>query len=649
MEKKWRFPASTGGEIKGISSGDSETFRKSPFKAFAREILQNSIDARESDEEPVKVTFDVFEIDTLNIPGYKDLKDQVRRCKEFWNHKPDYVKKYDEILEELNKKKITCLRVSDYNTTGLIGVETDDKRNNHFLALAKGTGVSEKPGVLAGGSKGVGKNAAFLMSSINTVFYSTKTNKDIDGNYVSNVGAIGVSELVSGYVKDDFESENRDYTCGTGYFAADAQNSAILELLNLDNKNPRTNETGTDIFIIGFDSTDDWKKEVINSLLDSFMSTIVRGDLEISIDGLKINRNTIKDIVYNQSIVYPAYRSNIVSQYLLLNGGPKVKVYDIDTEYGNCELYILPFEKNEEDLATHKCVMIRHPLMKIKEESLGQSFRVSAMCIIGEGRLGEELRNIENPQHIDWEPKRIKDPNVRKEIENTLKSIKTQIQQRVIDCLQLGDDKPIDPNGAGDYLPDANIGDSGKNDSDGNKKQKESVTISKPKQNETRETKTTIENDNGNALQPDIGEINPEEDGNVSVPEGTNNGDGGDVRPGSNTSGENPGDNTILKKYKLSGVRYNIISTNKEEGRFKVTFIAPIDNDGCYLAIYLLDDMNSASEIQITEMYCNGLKILSDDLIEYGPFSIRTNKKITLEIKTNSKGFFGSGVKVICK
>ena len=649
MDKRWRFPASTGGEIKGISSGDSETFKKSPFKAFAREILQNSIDARDSDEEPTKVVFSIFEIPTAKIPGYVDLKKQIIRCREFWSHKNDYVAKYNEILDELDKEKITCLRVSDYNTTGLIGVETEDKKNNHFLALAKGTGVSEKPGVMAGGSKGVGKNAAFLMSSINTVFYSTRTNKDINENPGNFVGSIGVAELVSGYVKDDINEEKRDYTCGTGYFACDEQNSAIYELLNLDPNCSRLDESGTDIFIIGFESNDDWKKEIINSLLDSFMSTIVRGELEVTIDDLLISKDTVSKIVYDSSIVFNSNKSNIISQYRLLSGDSAVKVYDIDTEYGSCDLYILPLSKEEEDLATHKCVMIRHPLMKIKEESLGQSFRVSAMCIIGEGRLGEELRNIENPQHIDWEPKRIKDLNVRREIENTIKNIKSQIQQKVIECLQLGDDKPIDPNGAGDYLPDASIGDSGKNEIDGEKKPKESISISKPKRNETRETKTTIDNPNGNALQPDIGSINSDEDGNVTVPEGTNEGDGGDVRPGSNSYGENPGDNTILKKYRLSGVKYNVISTNKAEGRFKITFIAPIDYKNCYLGMYLLDDMNSATEVEIIEMDCNGITIQSADKIEYGPFEISMNKKIVLNVKTNSKGFFGSGVKVVCK
>ena len=72
-ELKWRFPAANHGEKKGISSGDAEAFRKFPYQAFAREILQNSIDARYSDEEPTRVEFSSFEIKKEDIPGFAEL------------------------------------------------------------------------------------------------------------------------------------------------------------------------------------------------------------------------------------------------------------------------------------------------------------------------------------------------------------------------------------------------------------------------------------------------------------------------------------------------------------------------------------------------------------------------------------------------
>ena len=171
---KWRFPAANHGEKKGISSGDAEAFRKFPYQAFAREILQNSIDARYSDEEPTRVEFSSFEIKKEDIPGFADLEAQVRRCREYFNYKSDYVEVYDKILSAFDKEKIKCLRVSDYNTTGLVGVDSSSLEGNKFNALAKGTGLSEKNSSVSGGSKGVGKNAAFLMS--NDVYPLSRTH-----------------------------------------------------------------------------------------------------------------------------------------------------------------------------------------------------------------------------------------------------------------------------------------------------------------------------------------------------------------------------------------------------------------------------------------------------------------------------------------
>lgn len=647
-DNKWRFPASNYGTRKGMSSGDTEAFKKSPFQAFAREILQNSVDVRASDEEPVIVEFKEFDIKTSKIPGYIELKDAMRKCRDFWQHKPEYVKEYDEMIKLLEKPTIHCLRVSDYNTTGLIGVNSSEQAKNNFLALTKGTGISEKNSSLAGGSKGVGKNAAFLMSSLRTVFYSTNANKNLNDEYGCYFGAIGVAELVSGYV-DDIQKDNRDYTQGTGYFSRDNLNNPLSDILVLDpTQRNRVNNSGTDIYIIGFLDYGEWEKEVINSILDSFMAAIVRGDLEIVFNDKIITKETIGEIIYDDCIIFKNQRSNIISQYRLLTDGDNVSVYDIDTEYGNCQLYVLPYKKEEDELATHKCSMIRYPLMKIKDEPLGSSFRVSAMCIIGEGTLGKALREIENPQHIDWEPKRIKNNAVRKEIESILKSIKEQIRTRVIECLQLGESNPLDPNGAGDFLPDADFGEI-KNETNGNLTPAENVSVSKPKENNTFEKNAYQKSDNGTGLEPDIGEVDSTIDGDVQHPSGENNNSGEGRHPGSEESGEKEGDNVIFKKKKLSGVRYKVISTDKENGKLKVVFVAPIDFKKCYLSILMLDDSNNHSSVLIKSMKCNGINIISEDQNEFGPFCIKLNQKIILDVETDSKGYFGSEVKVICK
>ncbi|MCR4661533.1 MAG: hypothetical protein K5765_05985 [Clostridia bacterium] len=649
---KWRFPASNHGEKKGISSGDTETFKKAPYQAFAREILQNSIDAQANDEEPVRVEFNLFEINALDIPGYDSLKDAIRRCGEFWHYKSEYVSEYKNMLNVMGSKKIKCLRISDFNTTGLIGVESTKQDNNKFLALAKGSGVSEKNNnSMAGGSKGVGKNAAILLSSLNTIIYSTRTNQDINGNPGNYSGSIGVAALVSGYV-DDNNCDNRDYTQGTGYYSSDDLVGALNTNINLDPSFlKREREYGTDVYIVGFIDEKDWEKEVINSILNSFMTAIIYRKLEICINGVEISNDTIENIVYDDSLIIKNNKSNIISQYrILTNKDGRVITYDIDTGYGNCTLYVLPLEKSEDELATHKCTMVRVPYMKIKDENLGSTFRVSALCIIPDGLLGKKLRDIENAQHIDWELKRIKDLDERKEVQYVLNDIKQQIKDNIIDCLKLGDNEPLDPNGAGDFLPDIDNGGESSSDSSGQQKATEKATVTKPKENKYIERNANNESDNGNGLEPDIGDVDVEAiDGDVMYPEGENDSENSVPHPGDNTGGEKEGDEIIFKKTKLSNVKYNVISTDKLEGRVKVIFIAPIDYQNCYLNISLMDDSNGHLPVLIEELNCNGFKIESKDKREYGPFSIKMNQKIVLDVKTNLSGFFASEVKIICK
>ncbi len=646
---KWRFPHSGHGKQSGLSSGDAETFKKAPYTSFAREILQNSIDARVSDEMPVKVELNEFDVDRSDIPGIDELVAQVERCQKFWAHKDDYKKRYDEILKCLRGTRIHCLRVSDYNTTGLIGVDSAAQEGNKFLALAKGSGVSEKSGNNAGGSKGIGKNAAFLMSKANTVFYSTYANEDINENPGPFYGYMGVAELVSGYVDDEHTGPDDDYTQGGGYFCSDDKNNPIASILDLDSVGQiRQKNSGTDIFIIGFANESGWEKEVINSLLDSFMVSIYRNHLEISINGKQIDSNTLEALVYDNNLIYKSMRSGIVSQYMILSDKEgRVKTFDIETDYGHCDLYVLGMTKEEEGLATHKCAMIRHPLMKIRDQDIGKTFRASAMCIIPEGTLGEALRNIENPQHNNWQLDRIPDLSVRKEFRNILGSIYDQINECVAKALGSDTDTPIDPTGAGEYLPESNEGEYKTNGGD-DVKPSEVVNVTPPKSNVVPERNANTPDETGNGLEPVIGSQAGDGD-DLVYPSGHNGGDGGEVRPGSETSGKGPGDDVVLQKKKLSGVHYKFMVADKENGKVRIAFVAPSDQEKCYLAISMLDDVNNRTPVEISALRANGNEISCDDKIEYGPFEIKRGQKMILDAEIGVKGYFGSEVKVICK
>jgi len=639
-DNKWRFPASGHGEESGMSSDEGDEFKKSPYQSLAREIIQNSIDAIYSDEEPVKVSFKEFKIKTKSILGLEDYKTAIRRSIKFWEHKKEYVKIYNEILEYLDNEYIDCLRISDSNTKGLIGIYSDEKKGNSFLALTKGKGVSEKSDGVTGGSKGSGKNAAFNFSKLKLIFYSTRTINN-------EIGTIGVAKLASGYLDDNEDDKNRDYTQGVGYYGSDEYNSAINKLYTFDESYNRGDKSGTDIYIFGFEKTDSWKKQVVNSLLDSFMAAFMRGTLEVELDDLKINKETVSDLI-ESDIISEENKNNVISQYRILKGGKNVNVFDIDTDYGTVGLYVLTFDEDEENLSTHRCEMIRHPLMKIKHYNLNPSFRASAMCFIGNDTLGKLLLSIENKPHTDWETKRLKDKGMKKEVERVLSEIRTEITNRVVECLKLGDSDPIDPYGAGDFLPEDEDGTGGKKEKDSPKQFKIVTRVSSRKENKIIEKRTSRESDDGQGVSPTIGTI-AEDEGDVEYPVGNNKGHGGEPHPGNETGNEKEGDSIIFKKDQLAGVRYKVISTDKKQGKLRIVFYSPCNHEKCYLNIALIDDSNSRNDVLINSMIFNGTRITCDNTKEYGPFAIKLNQKVVLDVETNQQGYFASEVKIICK
>ena len=73
-------------------------------------------------------------------------------------------------IKEIEKDTCNVLRISDYNTTGLLG--SREPINTDWTNLTKSSGASDKKGT-AGGSYGIGKFAPFACSFFSTVFYST--------------------------------------------------------------------------------------------------------------------------------------------------------------------------------------------------------------------------------------------------------------------------------------------------------------------------------------------------------------------------------------------------------------------------------------------------------------------------------------------
>lgn len=248
----WNFPSNNHGQIFGIADSGVETFNGTPIKSLAREICQNSIDANLKNGEPTRIIFRTFEIAPSAIPDFDDLDDAFSRSLEYWSKQKSTKAKsfFQSALKLAKQPKITCLRISDTNTTGLLG--SDEEYNSPWCNLTKSQGASDKSGS-HGGSFGIGKFAPYACSAFRTVFYSTL---DSDG-----VAAYqGVARLTS------FKDKKGETTQGIGFYGAD-KNAPVKQQISIDPSYSREiGKSGTDIFVLGFNGSKDWKYDMHRSL-----------------------------------------------------------------------------------------------------------------------------------------------------------------------------------------------------------------------------------------------------------------------------------------------------------------------------------------------------------------------------------------------
>ena len=639
-EYTWRFADNNYGQENGLDTGDVETFKKDPVSSAARETCQNAIDAAIEPYNPllpVRVEYTLFDINTNDIPGIQELTYEIDKCYEYKKDSEKEKKALRSIWSSIHSTRIKCLRISDFNTTGLLGVKNNE-RKSPFYNLTKGSGVSDKNGT-TGGSKGIGKFASFVISTTKTVFYSTRTK---DGE----VGYIGICKLRS----RPFEKDPDLMTQGIGYFAKNEKNLPILESFSLDPSFTRDpSNFGTDIYIIGFNNEPGWEGDIIAKVLDSFMVAIVEGRIEVCVDGIELNKDTIKDILLNSDILMSRgkrERKDIMAQFELLSEGEGVSKADLKVgdEENAITVYVKQYKSKDEANATRHCVMVRYPYMKIKHITGYSYLPYSALCIIRDNELNKKLRAIENPQHIDWEIKRLNDDPDEKRITRELKSeLESTVGSYIEEILRQSSGESTDIEGAGDYLPsDIDDGDV-QGGSSGNEDETVIATPIKPVITTTPKTQKAGES--GESYE--FGEGAEGEGDDTKVPgeggENPNPNPNPDHEPKDEDQGNGGGDKPVLKKVALSGMKYKNIVVDKRQGRYDVVFTSLYDEAKCELLLRQYGESTDKYPITILSASMNGDPCEVKDGKIIG-FSLSKGKKYKITYQVSMKELFASEV-----
>ncbi|MCD9122286.1 hypothetical protein [Cupriavidus sp. UGS-1] len=427
------FLKNEAGEEEGLGDAGIETFRDAPYASCAREAGQNSRDAAADNGAPVRMTFDVFEISPHEFPSYDPLRSALSACSA--EAREERAKEFfANACATADRPTIAVLKIADYNTKGLMG--PPDEPGTPFHSLLKGSGVSKKESETSGGSFGIGKNASFAVSDLQTLFYSTIYKEPLSGSV--HFAAQGKVKLAS---HTDPQGVMRR---ATGYWGDKTDFRAICDPAQVPQW-MRRDEAGTSIFCMGFRKSKDWAERMTYSLVSNFFGAIHREDIAFEVDSgrIKVNRNTLENLMSRDDIKSAAENTGHLADLefarqlyrCLVSEMAKEEIFDIP-ELGQIRVRIL----TEVDMPRRVGFIRNGMLITDNLRHFGHAlarFPGSRDFIVlvepHDGEAGKLLKKLENPAHSAFSAERIADPIKRSAATRAMRKLGERIRDMIRD------------------------------------------------------------------------------------------------------------------------------------------------------------------------------------------------------------------------
>lgn len=375
----WVFPKNDGGRDSGFHDAGVETFKGNFDRYLARELIQNSLDARLDQGKPVHVKFNLLKLKRSEVPGMDYLQQTFERCAEYWTEHEKVYAFFQRAAELAAQPNLTVMKVGDYNTTGVPGADTD--RSQNWYHLIRCAGSSSKWGG-EGGSFGIGKNAPFAASRLRTVLYSTKTTG-------GDTAFQGVSTLVSHKLPDGSTAQP------TGFLGGD-HGESIREPGHIPHIF-RREEYGLDITALEYPATPTWQNDLVYSVLDNFWPAIDFGDLIVTVGDQTIDRENLPHLLHK----FSAQEDFTAHQFYQAYKTPTHQFHEHLPTIHECSLHVTA---GDMDLPK-RVAMVRKTGMVIYQRGYLRSllpFCGVFLCLNEEGN--RVLRDMEPPRHDTWDP-----------------------------------------------------------------------------------------------------------------------------------------------------------------------------------------------------------------------------------------------------
>lgn len=389
--KRWYFSKTISPRNIGVDKYADSKFGLDKWNSFTREIIQNSLDARDDSGNPVIVTFSIKELKLNQMPGGDFIKTVVDACLSMENINHQTRAMYKNAQNLLNSDVIQFLKISDENTKG-----TASGIDDGWGALVYDEGVSRKYRPGSAGSHGVGKKVPFMISGINTVFYSTK-------NFTESL-----FEGKTSFINYDYNGEIYD---PEGWYGEVNENESdrrkIVEPIVINDDETidefflRKEKRGTDVIIAGVEISDQLeenKKRIINSILENFFVAIIRKKLVCNVFGEEINDANFNNIMckyyqtskrnFSKMEEYKnVFNGNLKDYYRVYCGEPiKFDLTYNEILYGKVCLY---FDKGNEKNKKYYCIVREHG-MKIQDRQISSAETAFSAVVV--------VEDVDNPQ-----------------------------------------------------------------------------------------------------------------------------------------------------------------------------------------------------------------------------------------------------------
>ncbi len=629
---KWIF-SSLGelADIEGHTTGDVETFKNNIIDNLAREICQNSLDAKNkslSEDIPVIVKFNLMEIKKRDHELLLEYEHCLKLCEDFWKDNPekrvhDFINKAFSVL---NNDKIKVLVASDYNTEGLTGSDINLRENtskSKWNALVSKQGVSSKNDGQAGGSYGIGKFAPFACSDLSLVCYNTFA---IDKKSAFE----GIAKLAT------FVNEQDNLTHAKGHYressgAQPITPDILCSVRDLFERKP--SELGTDIIIIGCNSliedNANWELQLEYSIIKNFLLALMDNKLVVYIGKKELSKNTIEEIIENYRTIDG---NSIIDQILRLydtyvSPATIVERFSI-AEDNDLSVYFKADKSYKKEIFNFRTTGM---LIGATKRTIWQAFTV--ITVVKGKLLDEKLRQAEPPKHDKWDANLVTDKNERKEVRKYIKEITEKVRQ-LIDNQCKTEVLMTQDSGVGEYLPD-DLDDIASRKGGSDKLKPIQQIAGKPKKIDIsyRFKRMSEKISKGKEMENELSEEEGPTNGQGGGGSGNSSGNKLPFIEPSNTENtvgvEKTEKNDIIKNPEFD-IR-KIYAINYKQGLYKLLLRSQKDCEKTYIEIFAYGEDGSEEKLTIQKCFLDG-KPINCSHTKIGPFYLPANDKKELYI-----------------